>query len=76
MAQKIFIHNITKGFYNEELGDAVEKSDKGDLIKFSYAGCSLMIDLITLKEDKFNEYQYVKDRFLEYFKEFHEESFT
>lgn len=76
MAQKTFIHNITKGFYNEELGDAVEKSDKGDIIKFSRAGNALVIDLLTLEGDSFKEFEFVRTEFLERFKDFHEESFV
>jgi len=75
MGQRTFIHNITKGFYNEELGDAVEQSEKGDVIKFSRAGNALVIDLLTLDGDEFKEFQFVKDEFLERFKEFHEENF-
>lgn len=79
MGQRTFIHNITKGFYNEEIGDAVEKSEKGDVIKFSRAGNALVIDLLTLETsdaDSFKEFQFVKDEFLNRFKEFHEEEFV
>ena len=75
MGQRTFIHNITKGFYNEELGDAVEQSEKGDVIKFSRAGNALVIDLLTLDVDYFNDFQFVRYEFLEKFKEFHEEDF-
>ena len=75
MAQRTFIHNITKGFYNEEIGDAVEKSERGDIIKFSRAGNALVIDLLTLEGDNFKEFQFVKDEFLKLFKDFHEKEF-
>lgn len=75
MSQNIYIHNITKGFYNEELSDAVELSEVGDVIKFSIAGSALVIDLITLEEDRLNEFEYVKEMFLNRFTQFHEEIF-
>jgi len=61
---KYYYHNITKGIFNENcITDAVENSDKNDLIKFSVRGCAIMYDIRTLEEDDFNEYEYIKEEF-------------
>ena len=70
MGQRYYWHNISKNIYNEnDLGDFVDECEKGDVIKFTDRGSAIIYDLETLKEDQFNEYQYVKDNFLEKFKE-------
>ncbi len=72
----IYYHNITKGWYNEEdMGDAVESSKKGDVIKFSVRGCSVVYDLKTLEGDDFDEYGWIRRHLCDYFKEFWEEDF-
>ena len=48
---------------------------KGDLIKFTEDGCSIVQDLETLKDDLHGDYEVLKDRFLRYYELFHEEKF-
>lgn len=79
MSQSVYYHNLTKGWFNEnDYVDAVENSDAGDLIKFSIRGSALMFDL--LKEDSTieysGEYEWARDKFLDYFEEFHGQKFT
>lgn len=78
MSQKVYYHNLTKNWFNEnDYGDAVENSDFGDIIKFSIRGSALIFDL--LKEDSTIEYsgehEWVRDKFLDYFEEFHGKQF-
>jgi len=78
MSQSVYYHNLTKGWFNEnDYGDAVEKSDVGDIIKFSIRGSALIFDL--QKEDSTieysGEYEYARDKFLDYFKKYHGKQF-
>jgi len=69
MGQRIYYHNITKNEYNiNDFGDAVERADKNDIIKFSERGCAIMYSLHGTEE----EYKSVRTHFYEYF---HGESF-
>ena len=74
MGQKTCYHNITKNWFNEnDYGDAVENSESGDIIKMSFRGNALVIDLINVDlsiEDK-GEHDWARKQFLDYFKEFH-----
>ena len=75
---KTYYHNITKGWYNEnDCGDAVENSYVGDVIKMSFRGNALMIDLLyeDLEIESKGEHDWARKQFLNYFKEFHEEEF-
>jgi hypothetical protein len=78
MGQKTYYHNLTKKWFNEnDYHDAVENSEVGDIIKMSFRGNALIIDL--LKEDleieSKGEYQWARDKFLDYFKEHHKVNF-
>ena len=78
MSQKTYYHNLTKNWFNENsCTDAVENSDRGDVIKMSFRGSALIIDLkeVDLKIEDKGEYDWARVRFLEYFKEYHEEDF-
>jgi len=78
MGQQTYYHNLTKNWFNEnDYGDAVENSDKGDIIKMSFRGNALMIDLkeIDSEIESEGEHDWVRNQFLERFKEFHEEDF-
>lgn len=75
---KTYYHNLTKGWFNEnDYGDAVEISDPGDVVKMTFRGNALIIDL--LKEDSNieypGEYDWARKQFLDYFKEYHEVDF-
>lgn len=79
MSQQVYYHNLTKGWFNEnDYGDAVENSELGDIIKFSIRGSALIFDL--LKEDSTieysGEYEWARDKFMDYFEEFHGQKFT
>lgn len=74
MGQKTYYHNITKNWYNEnDYGDAVENSEPGDIIKMSFRGNALVIDLTTVDSfiEETGEYDWARKQFLDYFKEFH-----
>lgn len=44
MGQKAYYHNLTKKWFNKNYyKDAVEYSDKGDIIKMSFRGNALLI---------------------------------
>jgi hypothetical protein len=78
MGQSTYYHNLTKNWFNEnDYGDAVENSEVGDVIKMSFRGNALVIDL--LKEDltieSKGEHDLARKQFLDYFKEFHEVDF-
>ena len=78
MGQQTYYHNLTKNWFNEnDYGDAVENSDKGDIIKMSFRGNALMIDLkeVDLKLESKGEHDWARNQFLEYFKEFYEDDF-
>ena len=78
MGQQTYYHNLTKNWFNEnDYGDAVENSDKGDIIKMSFRGNALMIDLkeIDSEIESEGEHDWARNQFLERFKEFHEEDF-
>lgn len=69
----IFLHNITKNWYNEtELIEAVENSEKGDLIKYTISGDAQIYDLKTLISINKND---IKHLFIEKFKEINNENF-
>ena len=47
MGQKAYYHNLTKNWYNENsYNDAVENSEVGDQIKFTFRGNALVFDLL------------------------------
>lgn len=74
MGQRAYWHNLTQGWFNEnDLVDAVENSNKTDIIKFSVRGCALMLDL--RKENKQDEseeeFNHIRKEFLDYFEDFH-----
>ena len=74
MGQRAYWHNLTQGWFNEnDLGDAVENSNKKDVIMFSIRGNALMLDL--RKEDKllesYNEFKHIREEFFNYFEHFH-----
>jgi hypothetical protein len=78
MGQSTYYHNLTKNWFNEnDYGDAVENSEVGDIIKMSFRGNALVIDL--LKEDleieSKGEHDWARKQFLDYFKEFHDVDF-
>ena len=78
MGQQTYYHNLTKNWFNEnDYGDAVENSDKGDIIKMSFRGNALMIDLkeVDLELESKGEHDWARNKFLKYFKEFHEDDF-
>jgi hypothetical protein len=78
MGQQTYYHNITKNWFNQnDYGDAVENSDKADIIKMSFRGNALLIDLkeVDLEIEDKGEHNWARNQFLEYFKEFHEEDF-
>jgi hypothetical protein len=78
MGQQTYYHNLTKNWFNEnDYGDAVENSEKGDLIKMSFRGNALLIDLkeVDLELEYKGEHDWARNQFIEYFKEFHEEDF-
>ncbi|WP_116787649.1 hypothetical protein [Flavobacterium psychrotrophum] len=69
---KIYYHNLTKGIFNEnDLGDAVESADPGDVIKFTARGCAIVFDINAPAEDEGEEYDYVREDFKRYFDEYH-----
>jgi hypothetical protein len=78
MGQSTYYHNLTKNWFNEnDYADAVENSEVGDVIKMSFRGNALVIDL--LKEDleieSKSQHDFARKQFLDYFKEFHEVDF-
>lgn len=79
MSQSTYYHNITQNWYNEnDYGDAVENSEVGDIIKMSFRGNALVIDLLS-EDPKFEyagEHDWARDQFLDYFKKFHGKEFT
>jgi hypothetical protein len=78
MGQQTYYHNLTKNWFNEnDYGDAVENSEKGDIIKMSFRGNALLIDLkeVDLELESEGEHDWARNQFLEYFKEFREEDF-
>lgn len=74
MGQRVYWHNLTQGWFNEnDCGDAVENSNKNDIIKFSVRGSALIFDLT--KEDpgiesEF-EFRHIREQFTEYYEDFH-----
>lgn len=78
MGQNTYYHNLTKGWFNENsYSDAAENSDVGDIIKMTFRGNALVIDLLNYDpeiEDNY-EHNWARERFLTVFKEFHEISF-
>ena len=76
MSIKTLYHNLTTKELNiGDLGDAVEYSTQGDDVRFSRAGCALMLDIRSKDEDDFNEFEFIRNDFKERFKEFHEQEF-
>lgn len=78
MGERIYWHNVTKQIWNEnDLGDFVEGNiDHGDDIRFSIRGNAIIYSLNQLEQDEdYQEFKWVKDQFIEYFKEFYEEEF-
>lgn len=76
MGQKIYYHNITKGWYNKnDYGDAAEYSDKGDIIKFTARGNAQVFDLETMTPEDANDYKFAKEQFLDHYKKFTGENF-
>lgn len=78
MGQKTYYHNLTQGWFNvNSYGDAVESSDNGDIIKMSFRGNALIIDLfkIDLEVEDVGEHDWARNQFLEYFKELNDEEF-
>ena len=78
MGQKTYYHNITKGEYNiNDYGDAVELSESTDVIKMSFRGNALMIDLTEFDSnlESEGEYDWARERFFDYFQEFHGKPF-
>ena len=78
MGQKTYYHNITKGEYNiNDYGDAAEMSESTDLIKMSFRGNALMIDLTEFDPnlESEGEYDWARERFFDYFEEFHGKPF-
>ena len=74
MGQSAYYHNLTKNWFNEnDYGDAVENSEVGDVIKMSFRGNALVIDLLKedLKIEDKGEHDWARKQFLEYFKKFH-----
>ena len=74
MSQSTYYHNLTQNWFNEnDYGDAAENSEPGDIIKMSFRGNALMIDL--LKEDlsieSKGEHDWARKQFLDKFKEYH-----
>ncbi|ROH98268.1 hypothetical protein EGI16_21565 [Chryseobacterium sp. G0240] len=78
MGQKTYYHNLTKGWSNENsYSDAAENSDVGDIIKMTFRGNALLIDLLNYDseiEDNY-EHNWAREQFLRAFKEYHETSF-
>jgi len=75
MESKTYYHNLTKNWFNKsDYKDAVESSDIGDIIKISFSGNALVIDLIKedLEIESKGEYAWARKQFLDYFKKFHE----
>jgi len=78
MGQKTYYHNLTKNWFNEnDYRDAVENSEKGDIIKMSFRGNALLIYLkeVDLDIESKGEHDWARNQFLEYFNEFHIEDF-
>ncbi len=78
MGQSAYYHNLTKNWFNEnDYGDAVENSDVGDVIKMSFRGNALVIDLFKedLEIESKGEHHWARKQFLDYFKVFHEVDF-
>ena len=78
MGQIAYWHNLTQGWFNEiDLGDAVENSNKKDIIKFSIRGNALIMDLRIedLYIESEGEFSHIRQQFLDYFEEFHCEKF-
>lgn len=73
MSQKVYYHNITQRFFNiNDLCDAVESANPNDIIMFSVRGNALLFDMKDgSNEGGFDEYDYVRIRFAEYFNEWH-----
>lgn len=75
MGQKTYYHNITKNWYNEnDCYTAVENSDVGDVIKFSFRGNALVFDLFVEDPEIENkgEHEWARKQFLDYQKEINE----
>lgn len=74
MGSKTLYHNLTKGWFNEsDLGDAVENSDKGDVIKFTRVGNACVFDITQKDEDleEIESFDHVRESFREAFLDFH-----
>ena len=74
MGQSTYYHNLTKNWFNEnDYGDAVENSEVGDVIKMSFRGNALVIDLLNedLKIEYKGEHDWARKQFLDKFKKFH-----
>jgi hypothetical protein len=73
MGQNIYFHNITKNWFNcNDLGDAAESSEHGDLIKFSVRGNAQMFDLATLTPSDAEDYSHYRQDFIDCFKTFND----
>ena len=78
MGQSAYYHNISKDWYNEnDVSDAAENSEVGDKIKISFRGNALMIDLLKedLKIESKGEHEEERNKFLSYFKKYHNINF-
>jgi len=72
MGQKTYYHNLTKKWFNKnDYGDAAESSEKGDIIKMSFRGNALIIDLkeVDLEIEDKGEHDWAREQFLNHFKE-------
>lgn len=79
MSQSTYYHNLTQNWFNEnDYVDAAENSDVGDIIKMSFRGNALMIDLIyeDLKIESKGEHDWAREQFFEKFEEFHGQKFN
>ena len=75
---KTYYHNLTKGIFNENcLDDAVEGSSIGDVIKMSFRGNALMIDLVKedLDVENAGEHDWDRQQFIDLFKSYHKKLF-
>ena len=68
MGQSTYYHNLTKNWFNEnDYADAAENSDPDDIIKMSFRGNALLIDLRNedLKIETRGEHDWARRQFLE-----------
>lgn len=79
MGQSTYYHNLTKKWFNEnDYTAAVENSDPDDIIKMSFRGNALIIDLRNqdLIIETRGEHDWARRQFLDYFRKFHKKDFN